>query len=470
MMKSTSNITPLRLLTLYEVSRKINSQLNLARLLDEIMDQAIALLHAEKGLILLRDQPGGELVVWVARAMDRHAIGDAANISRSVIEKVEKAGEPVLIQNIPDLRSADASKSMLMYKLKSIICVPLHSKEALIGAIYLDTTQSERFFKEEDVAFLEAFANLAGIAIDNARTYQEIEHLNANLEQKVAERTAELHLKNQELTDAYQKLRDAQLQLIRQEKMASLGQLAAGVAHEINNPLGSLSSNIDMFTRGFEKVKAALGDLDVPSRPALDKKLRQTLDMLQQLSTTSQAACQRISEVVKALRNFARLDEEEFKEVNLHDGIDNTLVLLEPKYRERIRIIKEYGNLPPYRCQAAQINQVFMNLIANACEAIPQGKEGLIHIKTAVEEEAIRIEINDNGAGISAENLSKIFDPGFTTKGVKVGTGLGLSICYQIVQDHGGAIQVNSEAGKGSSFTIRLPLKKSIGPGEVNSD
>jgi len=462
-MKSTGNITPLRLLTLYEVSRKINSQLNLARLLNEIMDQAIVLLHAEKGLILLRDEPGAELAVRVARAMDKQAVGDAASISRSVIDKVEKSDEPVLIQKIPDLQGAEASKSMVMYKLKSIICVPLHSKEELIGAIYLDTTQSERFFKEEDVAFLEAFANLAGIAIANARTYQEIEHLNANLEQKVAERTAELHLKNQELIEAYQKLRDAQLQLIRQEKMASLGQLAAGVAHEINNPLGSLHSNMDMFTRGFEKVKTALDDSDALSHSASEQKLRQTLDMLQQLSTTSQAACQRISEVVKALRNFARLDEEEFKAVNLHEGIDNSLVLLEPKYRERIRVIKEYGSLPPYRCQAAQINQVFMNLIANACEAIPQGKEGRIHIKTAVENDTICIAIGDNGVGITAENLPRIFDPGFTTKGVKVGTGLGLSICYQIVQDHGGVIQANSEAGQGSVFTIRLPLQEGSG-------
>lgn len=451
-MAKTANIAPSRLLTLYEVSNKINSQLNLQKLLDEIMDQAIALLRAEKGVILFKKDSGG-LTVEVARAMDRHNVMDALAMSRTVIEKVDKEGKPVLLQKVPDVQGGSPTESMLLYKLKSIICVPLRSGQQLIGAIYLDTTQKEHFFGEEDLIFLEAFANLAGIAIENARHYQEIANLNASLEKKVERRTEELRQKNQELTKAYEDLRNTQLQLIRSEKMASLGNLAAGIAHEMNTPLGSLNSNIDMFIRGFEKIKDALQD----PQPQTLHKAYQTAESLEKLASNGKIACERISHIVKALRNFARLDEEEFKPVDIHEGIDTTLVLLENKYRDRLRIIKEYGELPQVRCQAAQLNQVFMNILANACEAI-EG-EGDIHIRTYLENDQVYIKISDSGVGIPPENLEKIYDPGFTTKGVKVGIGLGLSISYKIMEDHGGSIQVESEVGNGTTVTLRLPLR-----------
>ena len=451
-MSTTTSITPLRLITLYEVSRQINSQLNLDKLLDEIMDQAIALLRAEKGLVLLREAEGGELGVKVARQMDRQNLIDAVAMSRSVIERVEKEGEPVLLQKVPDIPGEDATKSMVMYKLKSIICVPLKAKDQLIGAIYLDTTDKACFFKDADLEFLEAFANLACIAIENARSYQEIEHLNANLEQKVAQRTRELQEKNAQLTDANQKLRDTQMQLIRSEKMASLGNLAAGVAHEINNPLGSLNGNMDVFVRSFDAIRKGLESDDPEAR----KKAYKAALNLENLSRVSKTACERISHIVRALRNFARLDEEEFKQVDLHEGLESTLVLLENRYRDRIEIIKEYGELPQIFCQAAQINQVFMNLLLNACEAILE--TGKIYIRTAMSGNEINVSFRDTGVGIAPEQLAKIYDPGYTTKGVRVGVGLGLAICYKIMEEHGGRIVAESRVGEGSTFTLTLPL------------
>jgi signal transduction histidine kinase len=451
-MANTSNIAPSRLLMLYEVSNKINSQLNLKKLLDEIMDQAIALLQAEKGLILFKNDTG-DLTVEVARAMNQHNVKNVVAMSHTVIETVDKEGKSVLLQKVPDVQGGSPTESMLLHKLKSIICVPLRSRQQLIGTIYLDTTKTEHFFKEEDLIFLEAFANLAGIAIENARHYQEIANLNANLEKKVEHRTEELRQKNKELTKAYEDLRNTQLQLIRSEKMASLGNLVAGIAHEMNTPLGSLNSNIDLFMRGFEKIKQALQG----SQPQAHQKAYQTAESLEELAGTGKIACERISHTVKALRKFARLDEEEFKPVDIHEGIDTTLVLLENKYRDRLKIIKEYRELPEVNCQTAQLNQVFMNILTNACEAI-EG-EGDIHIRTYLENDQIYIKISDNGAGIPPENLEKIYDPGFTTKGVKVGIGLGLSIGYKIMEDHGGSIQVESKVGKGTTVTIRLPVQ-----------
>lgn len=456
-MSEHSLITPSRLLILYDVSQKINSLLNLKKLLHEIMVQAVRILHAEKGFILLKDEQTGELSVEIAEAMNKETVLDAGAMSRTVVEKVEEQGKPVLIQKVPDTDESDRSLSMIQYRLKSIICVPLRSKQQLIGSIYLDTTQTEHFFKEEDVPFLEAFANLAGIAIANAKSFNEIESLNATLERKVEKRTEELKNKNSELTAAFEQLRDAQLRLIQSEKMAALGKLVAGISHEINSPLGSLKSNMDMFARGVEKIKTALYEND-DIEPENGKKLYQALKLLQELSVTSEAACERIYQVVRALRNFARLDEEELKAVDIHEGIDSTLILLEHDYRERIQVVKKYGKLPKLFCQAAQINQAFMNILINAFESVED--TGIVRIETRFESNNLIILISDNGIGISEENLRKIFDPGFTTKGVKVGIGLGLPICYKIIEDHNGAITVDSKLGEGTTFKISLPWRE----------
>ncbi|MFQ5824392.1 MAG: ATP-binding protein [bacterium] len=449
-MGTESNINFAQLITLYEVSRKINSQLNLHKLLDEIMDLAIQLLHAEKGLILLRDLDSGEFSVEVARAMDKRTIEDVVKWSHTIIKRVESEGQPVLLQRVPETKGGDISSSLVRYKIKSVICVPLRSRNQLIGTIYLDTTNTKHFFKKEDLFFLEAFANLAGIAIENAKSYLEIENLNTNLEKLVDNRTNELNQKNKELTNANQELKNTQLQLIRSEKMASLGLLVAGIAHEINTPLGSINSNIDMFLRGFEQLQQRL---NLSNESTAD--IKKTLEILDNLSWVNKTACERITEIVKTLRNFARLDEEEYKTVEIHEGIDSTLSLIGHLCRDRVEIIKEYGEIPLLRCYASQLNQVFMNLLVNACQAI-EGK-GQIRIRTHFEGGQIHVQISDTGVGIPSENISKIYDPGFTTKGVGIGTGLGLSITYRIVEDHHGTIEVESEVGKGTTFTVNLP-------------
>ncbi len=455
-MANTGNISASRLATLYEVSRKINSHLNLDRLLEEIMDQAIELLEAEKGLILLKEGPAGELVVKVARSMDTNATRSAVMMSRTVIERVEQQGEPVLMQRVPDLAEVDTSKSMMLYKLKSIICVPLESKDRLIGTIYLDTTRTDHFFSEEDLSFLQAFSNLAAVAIENACKHQEIEQLNASLEKKVAQRTREIQKKHAELTKAYRDLQNTQLHLIRSEKMASLGMLVAGVAHEINTPLGAMKSNIETFLRGFQSIRQSLAGTG-PGGPL--ENAYKTAEVLEGLAATSKVACDRISGIVRALRNFARLDEEERKPVDLHEGIESTLLLLEQRLRDRIRVIKNYGKLPLFACRAAQINQVFLNVFNNAVDAIED--TGTIQVDTTAQDDKIHITITDTGRGIPPEHLSKIFDPGFTTKGVRVGLGLGLSISYSIVEEHQGTIALSSEPGRGTTVHIELPIQES---------
>ena len=237
-------------------------------------------------------------------------------------------------------------------------------------------------------------------------------------------------------------------QLIQSEKMAALGLLVAGVAHEINTPMGAIHSNNDIMTRAVGKVRKLL-------EPAPDNEVRRLLDILGEVCRNNEIATERIMKIVGSLKNFARLDEAERKKVNIHEGIESTLSLLRHQLKNRIRIVKSFGDIPEIECYPNELNQVFMNILVNAAQAIKH--RGEITVKTWREGDRVKITISDTGVGIPPENLSKVFDPGFTTKGVGLGTGLGLSICYKIIQDHRGTIEAESSK-QGTTFTISIPL------------
>ena len=251
-------------------------------------------------------------------------------------------------------------------------------------------------------------------------------------------------------------LRNSQAQLVQQEKMAALGKLVAGVAHEMNTPIGTITSNADTLSRALAKLEGIMQSEQVPESVRDLRGLKQAQAVLEDIARINQLACTRIVGIVSSLRNFARLDEAEFKTADLHEGLESTLTLVHHELKNRIEVVKNYGDIPPISCHPNQINQVFMNLLVNASQAIKE--EGTITIRTFREGDIVNVQFSDTGTGIPPEDLSRIFDPGFTTKGVGVGTGLGLSICFKIAQDHGGRIDVASEVGKGSTFTVRLPI------------
>ena len=257
---------------------------------------------------------------------------------------------------------------------------------------------------------------------------QALKKSNETLEDKVEQRTREL---------------------IQSEKMAALGNLVAGVAHEINTPLGALKSNNDIFIRSFSKIKKI-----VP--PDQFSELEKYFSSIDKLNEINKEAAERIIKIVKSLRDFARLDQAEKDTVDLREGIESTLTLVYHELKNRIEIIRDFQDIPKLNCYPNQLNQVFMNLLVNASQAI-EGK-GVITIRIYQQQEKIVLEIEDDGKGMSEDTVKKIFDPGFTTKGVGVGTGLGLSIVHQIIDNHNGTIDITSEQGKGSSFKISLPL------------
>jgi PAS domain S-box-containing protein len=300
--------------------------------------------------------------------------------------------------------------------------------------------------------WLSAFRDIS----ERKRVQDELDRAYASMEQKIEARSAELQRK--------------QAHLLHADKMAALGQLVAGVAHEINTPLGAIKSNTDTLMRTLQRFAEALeqalqgsespqesGPSSRPPSPMQGlRRIGKLLETSVKLNAINEQAVERIVGIVSSLRQFARLDQAAIDSVDLHRALDNTLVLVQHQLKHRIQVHKQYGQLPLVQCHPDQINQVFMNLLVNAGQAI-EGR-GDIHIRSWHEGARVAIEMRDSGKGIPTEHIARIFDPGFTTKGVGVGTGLGLSIVHGIVDEHHGTIEVESEAGQGTTFRVWLPI------------
>ena len=245
-------------------------------------------------------------------------------------------------------------------------------------------------------------------------------------------------------------------QLSEEYKMASIGRLLAGIVHEINSPIGSILSNNQVILRALERVDEALGSGD----PASLAKAKGLIGTCRSLAAVDKIACERIADVVRGLKTFARVASADLRKVNLNEQIQNTLKLTHGEFKNRITVETDFGQLPPVECHANMLNQVFLNIVVNAGQAI-EG-QGTITVRTRREDDRVHISIYDTGPGIRPEDRPKIFAEGFTTKPVGVGTGLGLSISKKIVEEtHGGSLEFESEVGSGTTFHIHVPIEQS---------
>ncbi len=286
------------------------------------------------------------------------------------------------------------------------------------------------------------------------------------MSKKIWQARADLRKKINELESANKELREAQTKLVHSAKMISLGQLVAGVAHELNNPIGFINSNMTHLQDYAEKLISLVEVAEKNPKLLNEKKAEVDFDYIQKdlpkLVSSCQEGAKRTKDIVLGLRNFSRLEEAKLQEIDIQQSIDTTLNLLQGEVKNRIQIHKQYEEMPLVHCYGSQINQVLMNILSNAVHAI----DGNGHIwistqplKTSSDRKGkIQISIQDSGKGMNSETLDKVFDPFFTTKGVGQGTGLGLSISYGIIQNHGGEILVRSEVGVGTEFTILLPV------------
>lgn len=300
------------------------------------------------------------------------------------------------------------------------IILPIYHLDNLLGVIVLLSRQKRDLTAEINI--LESISAQLGNAIIQASLFQQI------------------NKQKNELQDTLKELKETQLQLIHSEKMASLGQLIAGVAHEINTPIGSIKSNNSIMSKLVKQIQ--------------DKELA---EMFTETTRIDKVAIDRISNLVVSLKKFVRLDEEELQEADINKELDLTLDLIYHETKNKAEIIKNYSTLPNIKCYPNMLNQVFMNILMNACQSIEN--KGTITISTAIEKDNLVVKIKDTGKGINKENLNKIFDAGFTTKSVGVGTGLGLAISLKIIQKHNGKITVQSEENKGTEFIISIPIE-----------
>ncbi len=293
---------------------------------------------------------------------------------------------------------------------------------------------------------------------------EKLDDLYSSMEKKVKERTMELSSKNEELNKAYEELKDTQSLLVHNEKMRSLGELVAGVAHELNNPINFIYGNMvhlkeysNNLIEIISKYEKAQQDND-NYKEIEDYKEEIDYEFLKEdLSELIQSCAdgaERSKQIILDLKNFSRLDQSQIKEIDVNESLDSTLNILQNKYKDRVTMVKEYGEVPKLECFAGQMNQVFMNIFDNAAQAIQE--RGDVYIRTKCENNDIIIEIQDTGTGIDQEIINQIFDPFFTTKAVGEGTGMGLSITYKIIKSHNGTIEVESEKGKGTKFTIKI--------------
>lgn len=400
------------------------------------------------------DQQTIELVAWSTATRDKYCTAGYDNhypVSEAGIwADCLRQHKPVIFndyENYPDKHGLPEGHSAL----GRLISVPVIEGDKV--RVILGVGNKDSVYDAEDVEVAQLFGNDMWRIIRRVRVEAE---LKANLEQQRA---------------LNKKLEEAQSHLLQSEKMASLGQLAAGVAHELNNPIGFVYSNMgtlenylnDIFiiNAAYEEAEKSVGNgcpaLDSVHKLKLSKDYAYIKQDIFQLMAQSKDGLARMRKIVQDLKDFSHVGEEGWKWVDLHKGIDSTLNIVWNELKYKCQVNKEYGTLPEVYCMASQINQVFLNMLVNAGQAIET--KGVITIRTGVEGEQVWVEIADTGKGIPPEQIKLIFDPFFTTKPVGVGTGLGLSLSYGIMQKHHGRIEVSSEVGKGTTMRIWLPVK-----------
>lgn len=462
---------------LKQVTDQIRITLDLRTILQTIVREVRPLINSDRVLIYqIQDQLGGEVIVEEVNGGWGSLLGTKTQGQWFPYESTDLylLGRVRAINNVNDNTLSPCHQEFLAsIQVQAKLIVPIKMGTELWGLLIAHHCEAPRNWQDAEIELLQQLADQAAIAIQQAQLYEQSCAAEARATKKAGE-----------LENTLYQLRETQAQLIQTEKMSSLGQLVAGIAHEINNPVNFIYGNLCHASDYSEQILGLL-KLYQSYYPCPNQEITcvsEAMDFdflvedLPKIMTSMKIGADRIRSIVLSLRNFSRLDEAEHKPVDLHEGIDNTLLILQHRLKSNastpsIEVIKDYGNLPKVECYAGQMNQVFMNVINNAIDVLTdqtKHKEEkanyspTIRISTRVSaaNTHLLVSIADNGIGMTAEVKKRIFDPFFTTKPVGKGTGLGLAISYQIiVEKHGGVMECISELGKGTEFWIEIPLK-----------
>ena len=500
---STQSIGSLDLATVLKAAQTISSEIVLDKLLSNFMNILIENAGARQCSLILPED--GKLLIAARIKIDPERVivqpyipvAEASDLPVTVINYVERSRGDVILSNAVSEGQFANDLYISRHQLKSLLCTPILKGGQLIAILYLENNLITGAFTPDRLEVLRLLSAQASISIENALLY-------ASVEQKVIERTQELNEKNLRLSQTLDQLKQTQSQLIHSEKMSGLGQIVAGVAHELNNPVSFIYGNISYAERYFKNL-LDLVELYERRYPEPEAEISQTIEEidlefiaedLPKILTAMKLGSKRIRNIVRSLQNFSGLDEADIKSVDIHQGIKSTLVMLQHRLRanadrEQIVAIERYANLPQITCYPSQLNQVFLHVLNNAIdalsekygkrgtpqtgdEAVPRYRDNATHryrerqpspptitITTeATSANRVKIRIADNGPGIGEEVRRKIFDPFYTTKPIGAGAGLGLSTSYSIVVDkHGGTLNCVCAPEGGAEFVIELPIQ-----------
>jgi histidine kinase len=423
----------------------------------------------EKLLGLARENAGAQKVVFISKVKEQLVIEACLNpeelspaatvdiaqhktFPQALIHYVIRTKEALVLDHAMNDRRFNYDRYLQEQQPMSVAVVPILQQNEVMGVLYLENNLTVGAFTRDRCEVLGVIAAQAAISLENAQLYATMEH-------RINQRT-------QELSTALEQLKTTQIRLIQSEKMSSLGQLVAGIAHEINNPINFIYGNLshaEVYARDLLQIvhcyQAEDGNLANLQALVNAIDLDYIVEDFPKVLQSMKYGADRVQEIVQGLRDFARLDETAYKTANIHDGLESTLNLVTERLGA-IAVIKNYSPLPDIDCYAAELNQVFLNLITNAIDALENRSDPTIKIQTSLTiDQEIRIVIEDNGAGIAEASIPKIFDPFFTTKPVGQGTGLGLAIGHQIITgQHGGRLVCRSNLGLGTAFEVLLPL------------
>ncbi|MEC4849566.1 MAG: AAA family ATPase [Jaaginema sp. PMC 1079.18] len=456
--------------SLLKASQTLSGEIELDRLISTLMELILENAGATKGALLLTHEAGLIIEAIATRNQESLQLNSVcqsiplenySDLPTGLINYVRRTTETTLLNAKTAQTQFAIDNYLLQFSPQSLLCLPLLERGNLIGILYLENNLATNAFTQERIDVLDALCAQAAISLNNARLYQQSQQ-------------------------ALQDLQEAQLQLIQSEKLATLGNLVGGVAHEINNPIGSIQGNVSIAQ---EYVKDLLASLTLyqknTSLPAAITAAIEDFDLefvaqdFPQLLDSMKQACDRICNISQSLRTFSRTDIDQKTQFNLQEGIDSTLLILKYRlkaneYRPQIKVVKNYDNLPEIECYAGQINQVLMNLVANAIDALDEANQGksyseieadpncIIINSSLIADQWLQIQIQDNGCGMKPETLKRMFEQGFTTKPIGKGTGLGMAIVQQIITEkHGGTITCESELGRGTTLKIVIPVAQS---------
>jgi signal transduction histidine kinase len=458
---STSLNHALDFATLLKASQALSNTIQLDALMVMLCQTMMENSGADRSVLILEQDDKWQVRVigdLEQMSIDSVPLEQSDAVPIKLIQSVKNSLSEVVIHDIKNHSLSLIDEYLHHHQPQSILCLPLINQDNLVGILYLENRSSRDVFTPDRVLIINFLMTQAAITLKNARLYHQVQQ-------------------------SFHELQQAQLQMVQSEKMSALGNLVAGVAHEINNPIGCIVGNVSAVRESINDLFSVI-DLYQQKLPQPDAEIEEMLESidleylredLPKLVKAMKDGGDRIKAISRSLRTFSRADTDTKQPFNLHEGIDSTMMILRHRLkaddkRPAIEVITEYGDLQLIHCFPGQLNQVFMNILANAIDALDESNQGKslaemqaqpnqIKIRTTVENKQMRIAIADNGKGMPEDVRTRIFDNLFTTKGVGRGTGLGLAIAQQIiVEKHGGSITVTSELDKGTEFVIYIPV------------